>query len=112
MTQDVRHLLDHATGFVWDSGNAPKVASRHQVEPGECEQAFFQRPFVVSYDPGHSSTEPRWRALGQTAAGRQLFLVFTLRGTLIRVLAARTMNRKERRYYAEIAAQTEDGAGL
>ena len=90
----------------------PKVTGRHHVEPGECEQAFFQTPFIVNYDPGHSAAEHRWRALGQTAAGRLIFLVFTLRGTLIRVLAARSMNRKERRFYAEVAAQAKTGPDI
>lgn len=97
MADEVHDLLARATGFDWDAGNAPKVTGRHHVEPGECEQAFFQVPFIVSYDAGHFAAEPRWRALGQTAAGRLIFLVFTLRGALIRVLAARGMNRKERR---------------
>jgi uncharacterized DUF497 family protein len=112
VTDDVTILLAQATGFEWDAGNAPKVASRHQVEPGECEQAFFQQPFVVSYDAAHSGAEPRWRALGQTAGGRTVFLVFTVRGALVRVLAARDMNRKERRYYAEITARTEKDADV
>ena len=112
MADDGSSLLAEATGFDWDDGNAPKVVDRHDVEPGECEQAFFREPFVVSHDPGHSTLERRWRALGQTAAGRRLLLVLTMRGTLIRVLAAREMNRKERRHYAEISARTESDPHL
>ena len=108
MADDIAALLAAATGFEWDAGNAPKVAGRHGVEPGECEQAFFQEPFVVSYDDAHSVREHRWSALGQTAAGRRLFVVFTVRGTLIRVLAARDLNRKERTHYAEVTARTKD----
>ena len=107
MADDIADLLAHAVGFEWDQGNAPKVVARHHVEPGECEQAFFQEPFIVSYDAAHSSRERRWRALGQTAAGRPLFVVFTVRQTLIRVVAARDMNRKEQRVYAEITARTQ-----
>ncbi|MDB4912649.1 MAG: hypothetical protein JWM95_293 [Gemmatimonadetes bacterium] len=106
MAEDVAGLLALATGFDWDDGNAPKVVGRHGVEPGECEQAFFQVPFIISYDAAHSGREHRWQALGQTAAGRRLLLVFTLRGPLIHVLAARDMNRKEKRYYAESAPRT------
>lgn len=108
MADEIASLLAQAVGFEWDAGNAPKVVGRHEVDPGECEQAFFQEPFVVSYDSAHSGGERRWRALGRTVAGRSLFVVFTLRGTLIRVLAARDMNRKERRYYAEIATRVEE----
>ena len=48
MADDGSSLLAEATGFDWDDGNAPKVVDRHDVEPGECEQAFFREPFVVS----------------------------------------------------------------
>jgi uncharacterized DUF497 family protein len=112
MADDGTSPLAVATGFNWDDGNAPKAVDRHGVEPGECEQAFFLEPFVVSYDGGRSMLERRWRALGQTAAGRRLLLVFTMRGTLIRVLAAREMNRKERRHYAEISTRTESDPHL
>ena len=112
MSDDVAALLAQATGIECPKGNAPKVTGRHSVEPGECEQVFFHEPFIVSYDTGHSTREHRWRALGQTVAGRSLFVVFTVRGTLIRVLAARDLNRKERAYYAEIAARQKGHPGV
>lgn len=112
MTEDIAALLAHATGFDWDDGNAPKVTGRHGVEPGECEQVFFQEPFVVSYDSVHSALEHRWRGMGQTVAGRWLLVVFTIRGALIRVLAVRDLNRKERAYYAEIAASQKGHPGV
>ena len=109
MTDEIHDSLATATGFEWDAGNRPKVRARHAVDPGECEQAFFHEPFLVSYDAAHSADEPRWRALGRTAAARPLFIVFTMRGPLIRVLAARPMTRKERVIYAHAEAQHEEG---
>ena len=100
MDADLPHtneVLVGCTGFEWDAGNAPKLSARHNVEPGECEQAFFREPFLVVFDEKHSGMEQRWQALGQTLADRRLFLVFTVRGALIRIIAARDMNRKERR---------------
>ncbi len=91
--------LADCTGFQWDAGNADKNWERHQVTQGECEQVFFQRPLRIARDPAHSQAEPRYAALGQTAAGRRLTLVFTIRGTLIRVISARDMSRRERRLY-------------
>ena len=107
MTDAIDALLASATGFDWDAGNAPKVKARHQVEPGECEQAFFVEPFVVAGDTKHSQREARWYALGRTFANRYLYLVFTMRGSLIRVIGARTMNRKERRAYAQAQARNQ-----
>jgi uncharacterized protein len=99
MTDEIHRRLAAATGFEWDAGTRPKIRAQHDVDPGECEQAFFHEPFLVSYDAAHSAAKPRWRALGQTAAARPLFVVFTLRGAFIRVLAARPMTRKERVIY-------------
>ena len=42
---------------------------------------------IVS-DSAHSLVERRWRALGLSLAGRPILLVFTQRGTLIRVIGA------------------------
>lgn len=104
---DIGAVLATATGFEWDDGNAPKVRERHDVDPGECEQAFLREPFIVSADGKHSARERRWRALGRTYADRYLYLVFTMRGTRIRVVQARNMNRKERRSYAEAQTRAE-----
>lgn len=110
--EEIYDLLARATGFEWDVGNAPTVLARHQVEPGECEQIFFQEPLVVDVDAKHSAAERRWRALGQTLAERRLYLVFTMRGTLIRVIAARDMNRKERHDYGQVQTRTQEDPGL
>lgn len=104
---DGQAILERCTGFEWDAGNAPKVLARHRVEPGECEQAFFREPLVVAFDVRHSGAEPRWLALGRTFADRRLCLVFTVRESLIRVIAARDMNRKERHAYAQAQADAE-----
>ena len=91
--------LASCTGFEWDVGNAGKNRERHQVSDGECEQVFFQRPILIAPDTMHSRDEPRYAALGQTADGRRLTIVFTIRGEAIRVISARTMSRRERRIY-------------
>lgn len=64
-------------------------------------------PPAVDFNEKDSTTEPRWRALGRTIAERRLYLVFTFRETLIRVVAARDMNRKERHDYEQIQARIE-----
>ena len=91
--------LAACTGFDWDAGNIDKNWERHQVSAGECEQVFFQRPILIAPDPAHSQDEARYAALGQTAAGRRLTIVFTIRDTLIRVISVRAMSRRERRIY-------------
>jgi hypothetical protein len=68
----------------------------------EAEEVFLHCPLVLALDLAHSSKEePRFHALGVTRAGRRLHLTFTIRGngTLIRVISARDMHRKERVIY-------------
>ena len=86
--------------FEWDEGNVDKNWEKHGVRATECEEIFFNWPLLVQDDPRHSRSEARCYALGQTHAGRQLFVVFTHRGDRIRVISARDMSRRERRSHA------------
>jgi len=92
-------LLAGCNGFGWHKANAEKNWIRHHVSPGECEEAFFNGPFLVAGDEKHSQRGPRFYALGETDAGRGLFLVFTIRGQSVRVISARDMIRRERKEY-------------
>ena len=96
-------ILEECTGFQWDNGNSGKNWITHQVTNSECEQTFFNKPLIVADDPKHSQKERRWYALGRTDLNRLLFIVFTVRTRLIRIISARDMNRKERKSYYEQA---------
>jgi uncharacterized DUF497 family protein len=98
----MKELLRQCTGFEWDDGNSEKNWILHQVNQSECEQVFFNEPLVVYDDKGHSQTEKRWYLLGQTDIGRFLFVVFTIRENLIRIISARDMHKKERRIYYDL----------
>jgi hypothetical protein len=104
---DAHEELAKCTGFQWDAGNSDKIRERHRVAQGECEEIFFNQPFLVTFDEEHSQGEPRYFGLGQTTAERFLLVVFTIRGALIRVISARDMSRKERKVYER--AQQEEG---
>ena len=103
MTEAVELLLAEATGFERDQGNEVKLLARHGVSRGEVEQVFFQEPLLLSEDLKHSAREQRYLALGHTVDSRLLYVVFTIRGPLIRPISARDMNRKERHQYGEAA---------
>lgn len=92
-------LLADCAGFEWDEHNTDKNWRKHRVSPEECEEVFFNRPLVVRGDTEQSKREPRYYSLGQTDSGRLLFVVFTVRGHLVRVISARDMSRKERAVY-------------
>lgn len=90
----------NAEGFEWDDANRGKNL-KHGVQNWECEQIFFNEPLIVLDDPKHSMAEKRNAAFGITDDGRQLAVVYTMRGSNIRVISARDMNRKERRFYED-----------
>ena len=92
--------LEKCVGFDWDEGNEGKNWEKHKVSDAECEEIFFNDPLIASKDPDHSQAEPRYFALGRTDAGRHLFVAFTIRRDLIRVISARDMTKKELRSYS------------
>ncbi len=89
------------TGFEWDDGNRDKSWKKHQVSNSECEEVFFNLPLLLKLDPTHSQAEERYYVLGQTNAGRRLFISFTIRGENIRVISARDMSKRERNFYEQ-----------
>jgi uncharacterized protein len=92
--------LDVCTGFEWDEANTIKNWERHGVTPEEAEDLFSNEPLIVRGDVQHSKREKRHYALEQTDGGRHLFVAFTIRGSLVRVISVRDMNRRERSAYA------------
>ena len=99
---DWRDRLKNAKGFQWDQGNAKKNIDKHQLSCEESEQVFFNRPLYVVEDSKHSNAETRFKAFGKNNTGKLITLSFTLRGELIRIISARSMNKKER---AEVEKQ-------
>jgi uncharacterized DUF497 family protein len=89
-------------GFEWDKDNIEKNWLKHKVSSVECEQVFFNKALLAE-DMKHSQREKRYYALGLTYNRRLLFIAFTIRRNLIRVISARNMSKKERKIYEEQA---------
>ena len=92
-------ILGQYEGFQWDIGNIDKNFIKHNVSNTECEEVFFNKPLIINLDENHLQEEVRYYILGKTNEDRKLFLVFTTRNSLIRVISARDMNKKERTVY-------------
>ena len=86
-------------GFDWDEGNREKNWVKHKVAVYECEQIFFNDPLFVFEDTKHSESEQRHYALGQTNNERLLFISFTIRNNLIRIISTRPMSKNEKKLY-------------
>jgi len=90
-------------GFDWDAGNERKSAEKHAARRFETEQVFFDQPLLIFTDDKHSQSEARYHALGKSNDAKSLHITFTLRAdeTLIRVISARDMHRKERNIFEQ-----------
>jgi uncharacterized protein len=94
-------FFERLSGFDWDEGNRDKNSNKHGVSNWECEQLFFNEPLIILEDARHSASEQRMHALGRTDDDRELFIVFTVRNSLIRMISARDMHKKERKFYEQ-----------
>ncbi len=93
-------LLSAPLKFDWDKGNIDKN-KKHGVSNEEAEEVFTNQPLILLEDEKHSSQEKRMMVLGVSDGGRRLSVVFTIRQQLIRIISARPMSRKERRFYEQ-----------
>ena len=83
--------------FEWDEANVDHIAE-HGVEPEEAEEALADARRV----PGHSYNAPgerRRAVIGRTMAGRLLFVVYTPRRGVVRVVSGRDADDPERRQF-------------
>jgi len=81
-------------GFEWDAGNLTKNPKKHRISNEEAEEIFFREPWVAEASRPEDR-EPRWAALGRSERGRVLRIVFTVRARKLRVISARSANKKE-----------------
>lgn len=85
-------------------GNRNKNFVKHGVMDTECEEVFFDSNKRILKDVFHSDREQRYIIIGQTKFKRLLFIVFTLRNNKVRVISARDLNKKERKFYEKETA--------
>jgi uncharacterized DUF497 family protein len=94
--------------FEWDAGNEQKNWLAHGVAAEEAEEPFFAKEPLILDDIGHSTdTEQRYVLMGKSAAGRMLFIAYTLRKKKIRIISARDADRKEVLFYEEALKLTK-----
>jgi uncharacterized protein len=98
--------------FEWDPTKATANRTKHEVSFEEAETTFDDPAAVDAPDLAHSTTEPRFRHLGRSAAGAVLMVVYTVRKKkgahgqeTIRIISARRANRAERATYWALAEE-------
>lgn len=93
--------------FEWDLGNRTKNYVKHGITIQEAESVFEQVEAirVLGEQVSPKANEPRYGMLGLTGGLKHVFVCFTIRGTGIRIIHIRKMNRKERRLYEELCKE-------
>jgi len=94
----LHELVASCEGFDWDPGNDVKNWSEHHVSQNECETIFLNDPLIKN-DKSHSLSEKRYYAVGKTEQERYLFVAYTIRKKLIRIISARDAARLEFQEY-------------
>ncbi len=83
--------------FDWDEANLDHIA-QHGIDAEEAEDALLD-PRRIPAPVYQGVTEQRRGLLGATLDGRVLFVVFTHREELVRVITARDVDAQEKRRY-------------
>lgn len=92
-------IIEEPILFQWDKGNQDKSLIKHGISNGECEEAFLDLHKVAVDDLTHSKGEVRHMLFGMTRVMRLLTIVFTVRDSSVRVISARSSNKKEHNLY-------------
>ncbi len=87
--------------FEWDEEKAKANLKNHRVSFDEATTVFCD-PFSITIpDPDHSADEQRYIDIGSSDRGRVLVVVYTERGTNIRIISCRKATPTERRHHEE-----------
>lgn len=87
--------------FKWDPAKAAGNKKKHKVDFHEAA-SVLEDPLSTTFpDPAHSSTERRFLTIGVSSRQRLLVVSHTEEGETVRIISARTAERRERRFYEE-----------
>ena len=86
--------------FEWDEAKAAANRLKHGVDFETAARVFLD-PFMQERDDDSDPGEHRLNALG-SVDGRILFVVFTMRGDVYRIISARGAKPYEKKQYHEV----------
>ncbi len=83
--------------FEWDAEKAEINLKKHNVAFEDAVYVFQDENRIEFFDAEHSENEDRYVAIGMV--GTVLFVVYTERNDVTRLISARKANSVERSYY-------------
>ena len=86
--------------FEWDSAKERANRKKHGVAFRTATKVFLD-PYAIEFDDLDAAGETRFSAIGMVD-GRMLFVTYTMRGDLVRIISARGAEPHEKRTYHEI----------
>ena len=87
--------------FEWDEEKAKANLKKHKVGFDEAATVFTEPYSITIHDPDHSADEQRYIDIGTSDKGRVLVVVYTERGSHIRIVSCRKATSSERKLYEE-----------
>lgn len=87
--------------FEWDPRKDEANRHKHGVGFREATTAFGDPLAMTFPDIDHSISERRFLTIGVSASGRLLVVAHTENDDTIRIISARPLTRRERRFYEE-----------
>lgn len=87
--------------FEWDEEKAKVNFKKHKVSFDEATTVFIDPLSITISDPNHLVDEQRYIDIGSSERGRVLVVVYTERGSNIRIISCRKATPSERKLYEE-----------
>jgi uncharacterized DUF497 family protein len=86
--------------FEWNSAKELANRKKHGVDFRMAAKVFLD-PYLIEFDDLDANGEPRFNAIG-LVDGRMLFVTYTMKGDIVRIISARGAEPHEKRKYHEI----------
>ena len=86
--------------FEWDSAKERANRKKHGVGFRMAAKVFLD-PYVIEFDDRDAASELPFNAIG-LVDGRMLFVAYTMRGDIVRIISARRAELHEKKKYHEI----------
>jgi uncharacterized DUF497 family protein len=85
--------------FEWDNEKAISNANKYGITFDEAKSVFYDNFAIMAFDTEHSITEERFSLIGYSKNNRLLFISYTVRIDIIRIISTRKTTKNERFFY-------------